>query len=109
MLSFEIGQLAANGSNAQTYLMGYRGDRPFAEMPKLHIDMKGANTKVYERRRRVPDDSVKVSISPTLSEVRVPLKLLGDPERILLAAHTNAGNVPLDSLPWVALDLTGGR
>ena len=28
---------------------------------------------------------------PTISEVRIPLKLLGDPERVFVAAHTTAG------------------
>jgi hypothetical protein len=109
VFSFELGQPSNSGVNAGTYVMGYRGDRPFAEMPKLLVDMKGSSYKVYERRQRMPDESVKVSSSPEMSEVRIPLKLLGDLERVFVAAHTDAGDVPLDSMPWVVLDLTSGK
>ncbi len=71
--------------------------------------MKGSDYKIYERRQRMPDESAKVSSSETMSEVRIPLKLLGSPERVFVAAHTDAGAAPLDSMPWVVLDLTGGK
>ena len=109
VFSFELGQPSASGVKAQTNVMGYRGDRSFAEMPKLYLDIKGANYKVYERRQRIPDESVKVSSTSTLTEVRIPLKLLGDPERVFVAAYTAAGDAPLDAMPWVVLDLTGGQ
>jgi LmbE family N-acetylglucosaminyl deacetylase len=109
VLTFELGQPAPNGISAQPHVIGYRHDRPFAEMPKLLLDMKGAGCKVYERRQRVPDASVKVVSTLTMSEARIPLALLGDPERIFLAAHTQAGSVALDAIPWVVLDLMGGH
>jgi LmbE family N-acetylglucosaminyl deacetylase len=41
----------------------------------------------------------------TESEVRVPLALLGNPQRIMLSSQTSIGDVPLDNIPWVFLNL----
>jgi len=39
--------------------------------------------------------------------VRMPLALLGDPEKLFLTAEGKAGDVAFEVLPWVALDLSG--
>jgi hypothetical protein len=39
--------------------------------------------------------------------LRVPVELLGSPERILFNDRTYLGDVPLDSVEWRALSLPG--
>ena len=43
--------------------------------------------------------------NPTGIELRVPLSLLGDLERVLMSVQTHFGEVPLDYVPWVFLKI----
>lgn len=91
--------------HAKVWMMGYRQDTPFGEMPKIYMDLSTAGYKVYDRGQELSTDLVAVSGTPTRSEVRVPLALLGDPERVLVSAQTSIGDVPLDNIPWVTLNI----
>jgi LmbE family N-acetylglucosaminyl deacetylase len=84
---------------------GYRSDKPFGEMPKIHVAAKGSSHEVSDQRQGLPADSVQVSRQPGQIEVRIPLALLGNPERLFFTAGAKGGGAPLDPLPWVALDL----
>jgi LmbE family N-acetylglucosaminyl deacetylase len=103
VFSLELEQPLASDVHAKVWTMGYRADMPFGEMPKLFMDLSAAGYKIHDRGQELPPDSVKVSGSPTRSEVRVPLELLGDPERVLVSAQTTVDDVPLDNIPWVFL------
>ena len=78
-------------------------------MPKIHVAAKGSSHEVSDQRQALPADSVQVSRNPGQIEVRIPLALLGNPERLFLTVKAKGGNVALDPLPWVVLDLVGGR
>lgn len=91
--------------HAKVWTMGYREDTPFGNMPKIFMDLSAAGYKIYNQDRELPADSVTVTGTPNRSEVRIPLSLLGDPERILVSAQTSNGDVPLDNIPWVFLDI----
>jgi LmbE family N-acetylglucosaminyl deacetylase len=91
--------------HAKAWTMGYRADTPFEEMPKLFMDLSVAGYKIFDRGQELPADMVSISGTPTRSEVRIPLSLLGDPERVLVTAQTSIGDVPLDNIPWVFLTL----
>ncbi len=98
-------QPLAGNVHARAWTMGYRGDTPFEEMPKIYLDLSADGYKIYDRGQQLPADAVTVSGTPTRSEVRVPLALLGDPERVLVSAQTSIDDVPLDNIPWVFLNI----
>jgi hypothetical protein len=52
---------------------------------------------------------VQVARAPGQIEVRIPLALLGNPERVFFSAKAKAGGASLDVLPWVVLDLRPAR
>jgi LmbE family N-acetylglucosaminyl deacetylase len=91
--------------HAKVWTMGYRADTPFGKMPKIYMDLSANGFKIFDRGKELPADAVTVSGTPTRSEVRVPLALLGDPEKILVSSQTNIGDVPLDNIPWVFLNI----
>ena len=107
-LVFTVTLDAAASADVETelYAFGYRADRPFGEMPKIHVTADRSGHKVFERRQGMPADSVNVTPGPGQMEVRIPLALLGNPERLFFSADAKAGGAPLDILPWVALDLS---
>jgi hypothetical protein len=98
---------ASAAPETKVYAFGYRADRPFGEMPKIYVAADGSGHKVSERREALPEDSVQVTRAPGQIEVRMPLALLGDPEKLFLTAEGKAGDVAFEVLPWVALDLSG--
>ena len=103
VFALELEQPLEGDVHARVWTMGYRTDMPFGDMPKLYMDLSSSGYKIIDRGQELPADSITVTGTPTRSEVRVPLTLLGDPERIMLSAQTTVGDVPLDNIPWVFL------
>ena len=60
---------------------------------------------LYDQARRIEQASVRVKRTPNEVTVAVPLKLLGNPDKILTSARTYLGNVPLDNASWIAVEL----
>jgi hypothetical protein len=85
--------------------MGFKSDTPFGEMPKIYMVLSSKGARVYDQGKELPAESIKISGTPTRSEVRVPLSLLGNPEKLMISAQTNVGDIPLDNIPWVFLSL----
>ena len=92
-------------AQASVYLMGYRPDVPFAQMPKLHVQIGALGHKAYDQQKELPSDAVQVMRQPNSITVRVPLALIGDPEKALIDAQTYLGDLPLDHVAWRVLEL----
>jgi hypothetical protein len=108
VFSIEFSSPLSDGAEASTFLFGYRPDVPFAQMPKLHVKFSEIGHQVYDGQKELSPSAVKSDLGPTAITLRVPLALLGDPQRILFSARTYLGNVPLDSSEWRVLSLPGG-
>ena len=106
IFAIELQQPLSGDVHARVWTMGYRADTPFGEMPKLFMDLSAEGYKVYDRGQELPADSVTVTPGPSRNEVRVPLALLGNPERVMVSAQTNISDVPLDNIPWVYLEFS---
>ncbi len=100
VVSLDLTHALAREVGLSVYLFGYRSDRPFAGMPKLHVELGALEHKVYDQHRGIPWGQIGVTRSERHIEIRVPLAMLGDPQRILTAAKTYAGDVPLDWAAW---------
>ncbi len=104
VFSFDLSQ-QPGAASVEMHVMGHRSDRPFVEMPKLAIHVKGSSHQVSERKQRQPADSVRVASTQAMIEVRIPRDLLGDPERLHFNATIRPGQGPVDTMPWVAITL----
>lgn len=107
ILSLALSKPLAEGVALSAYLFGYRPDEPFAAMPKIHIKVSELSEAIYDQSRKLPHSGVQVSRDAHNIELRVPLALLGDPDRALVYARTYLGDLPLDSAAWRVLDLPG--
>lgn len=107
VLSIGFSRPLAETVAVSVHLFGYRSDRPFAEMPKLHVRFGALRHDVYDQTRRLPSDTVRVSRGLKHLTVRVPVDALGRPQRILLSARSYVGAVPLDLVSWRVIDLAG--
>ena len=105
VLSIEFSRPLSEAVEASVYIFGYRGDRPFAQMPKIHIKLGMIHHAIYDQDRRLSAQAVKITRHLKRITIRVSLDTLGNPERILNSARTYLGEVPLDWASWRILEL----
>lgn len=87
------------------YLFGYRPDKDFKEMPKLHIRFGASEHNIFDQGRPLAKDIIKVVRKSKEITIRVPLQILGNPQRILTSANTYLGMVPLDWVSWRVIEI----
>ncbi|MCX5699258.1 MAG: PIG-L family deacetylase [Candidatus Omnitrophica bacterium] len=78
------------------YIFGYSQSTPFAQMPKIRIITMGKSCKVFSSKNRVIDPGVLVDFGRNSLIIKIPLKLLGQPDYTLTALKAYHGNLPLD-------------
>lgn len=105
VLSLDLTRPLAREVGSSVYLFGYRSDRPFPQMPKLHIRLGALGHEVYDQHRRIPWGQIEVARAGRHIDIRVPLEMMGDPQKILTSAKTYAGDIPLDWAAWRILDV----
>jgi len=89
------------------YVFGYRDDTAFAAMPKIRVRFGALKHAIYDQNRSLPLSAVRVDRKPKEIMIRVPLALLGNPQKILTSARTYSGAVPLDWVSWRTLEIAG--
>jgi LmbE family N-acetylglucosaminyl deacetylase len=87
------------------YLFGYRDDKNFGKMPKIHIVFSPRGYKVLDKNHLLTKHGLKVVSSRREKKIWVPLELLGNPHIILTAARTYTTKVPLDWASWRIIEL----
>jgi len=87
------------------YVFGYRFDKDFMDMPKLRIKLGAREHDVFNQGRRLSKDIIKVERKPKEITVRIPLEILGNPERILTSTNTYVGAVHLNLNEWRILEM----
>lgn len=100
-LSRPLGQAVG----ASVYVFGYRKDRPFARMPKLHVRFGVVGQEVFDQADVLSDGTVQITRSPHEMTLRIPLEALGNPDRVLTSTGTYTGKVPLDWTSWLTVEL----
>jgi LmbE family N-acetylglucosaminyl deacetylase len=105
VFAVESAQPLSSGVHASVWVIGYRSDTSFGDMPKIFMDLSENSLNLSDRGKTLPADAIKINSTPTRSEVRISLNVLGNPERVMLSAQTSVGEVTLDNIPWVFLRL----
>jgi LmbE family N-acetylglucosaminyl deacetylase len=104
-ISIKISRPLVKEMGVSIYLFGYRPDVAFARMPKLHLRFGMFNTAIYDQSRSVSGSGIAIIRKPKEITIRVPLKVLGDPRRILTSATTYLGSLSLEWVSWRVLEL----
>jgi hypothetical protein len=74
-------------------------------MPKIFIKFSEAGLDVFDNGEKLPGSPVAVQRRTRHIAVAIPLKLLGDPQKVLGSVETHMGDYPLDSAPWRVIEL----
>jgi len=105
VLTVKFSRPLARTVRASIFVFGYRGDRGFPTMPKLHIQLGTIGYAVYDQDRRLLPEAISVRRGFRHVTLSIPLARLGDPDRILTSSRTYVGDVPLDWVSWRVLEL----
>lgn len=105
IVSIEMSRPLARDVEAFIYIFGYSKSTPFAQMPKISLRLGSEGYSLFDQSKRIKDASIKVKRTSNEVTLAVPLSLLGHPDRILTSARTYLGNVPLDGVSWIAVEL----
>jgi LmbE family N-acetylglucosaminyl deacetylase len=93
------------GANASLFLFGYHPERDFVEMPKIQVRMGHQTTTLYDQNRRLPAERGMILRTSRRLVARIPLALLGDPDRLIISSRTYLGRVPLDWAPLRVVEI----
>ncbi len=105
-LTFRFRQPVAPPVALSVRLFGYRADTRFGDMPKIEIKAEPAgDLAVLDLDTPVPATVEIVPGPENEISLRVPLALLGNPQKLLVGAKLVKGSLPIDGVPWLALDL----
>jgi LmbE family N-acetylglucosaminyl deacetylase len=106
VFAIELSRPLARTVQATFSAFGWRPDRPFADQPKLRVVIGEVAHDVFDKDVKLNGDSVCIERRAREIRVRIPLKLLGEPERVLASARTSLAEMPLDAEAWRVLDLS---
>ena len=69
-------------------------------MPKINIKVDLNNYSVYDQKTPIPKENCEVKKTSTEIIIKIPLKIIGNPDKILFSARTAMGPLSLDLMPW---------
>jgi hypothetical protein len=105
VIKLEFSRPLGRQTAASLHVFGYRHDREFSQMPKIHVKYGMLWYKIFDQTRQLRSKIFKVVRKNKQTTVYIPLKVLGDPEKILIGSHTYLGAVPLDWVAWRAVEI----
>lgn len=82
---------------AMLYIFGYAKDTAFARMPKIRIIITGRKFKVFSAKDKVANSGIRLDSGKDYLILRVPLKLLGEPDYLLTSLKVYRGNLGVDA------------
>jgi len=86
----------SNRFGVMLYIFGYSKSTPFAQMPKMRIITMGKSCKVFSSKNRLINPGVLIDFGRNSLIIKIPLKLLGQPDYTLTALKAYHGNLPID-------------
>jgi len=105
VMTVRLSRPLAGAVSASIFAFGYRDSCPFEQMPKLRINIGKFRHEVLNQTRKLPEDAVHVQRNDRELTLHIPMKTMGDPQRVLTCVHTYLGENPLDWAEWRILEI----
>ncbi|MGO9244070.1 MAG: PIG-L deacetylase family protein [Verrucomicrobiia bacterium] len=105
VVTVRLSKPLAEAVSASVFAFGYRDNWPFDQMPKLRVNIGELKHDVLDQARKLPENTVQFHRHERELNLRIPLKALGDPQRVLTCVHTYLGDDPLDWAEWRILEI----
>lgn len=91
--------------STEFFCFGYRHDKDFADMPKIRIVEYFLKTSVFDGNKKIQPGLIEIARSPMETTVKIPLSLLGNPEKALTSSRTYFGENYSDQVSWRIINL----
>ncbi|MDO8489202.1 MAG: PIG-L family deacetylase [Candidatus Omnitrophota bacterium] len=82
------------------HVFGYSKNITFAQMPKIRIITAAGRCKVFNAKNRIIRHGVLVDFEKNSLILKIPLKLLQDPDYLLTSLKAYHGNLPIDAVGY---------
>ncbi|MGD1018280.1 MAG: PIG-L family deacetylase [Verrucomicrobiia bacterium] len=105
VVTVRLSRPLAGAVSASIFAFGYRDNWPFDQMPKLRINIGELKRDVLDQTRKLPEKTVQFQRHDRELTLHIPLKAMGDPQRVLTCVHTYLGEDPLDWAEWRILEI----
>ena len=105
VFSIKLSRPLIETAGLSVFVFGYRSDRPFGEMPKIHVKVGLLKHKILDQGKILDARSIEIERDERSIKLKIPLDLLGNPERVLTNAQLYFGEMPLDLAAWRVLEL----
>lgn len=83
----------------QAWLFGYSYKKPFAQMPKIRIITEYDKFRIFDKKALIKPEGVSLQLSSGALVLKLPLKVLGDPDFILASLKLHVGIAQQELLP----------
>jgi len=77
------------------YIFGFNDKRPFASMPKIRVKARHEKFVVYDGRKKIDPENIRLNFNPDDLTLRIPLEALGNPDFILASVRAYGGKPDL--------------
>jgi len=91
--------------NMMIHLFGYSYKTPFAQMPKIRIITKYNRFKVFDARKMIKAEDIESQLNPKDLILKVPLKILGEPDFVLASVKSYAGVLPVNTVSFRKINI----
>lgn len=82
---------------ATFYLFGYSRGKPFAQMPKITMFLRGDKIKMFDAGRLMSGHGAGVEFKENEAMIKIPLELLGSPDFIFASVKTYSEPLHVDT------------
>jgi len=105
LVRFEVKKEAEIYPGVSIFLFGYSTKVEFSKMPKLYIKVDTLGVHVRDKKQPLQVKDIEFEAQDNTLVLKIPLDLLGNPDRILTRARTYPNKLPLDETSWRILYL----
>ncbi len=105
VFTIKLSRPLVEATGLSLFAFGYRLDRPFGEMPKLHIKVGLLRHEIFDQGKIINASSITIERRGRSIKLQIPFELLGNPDHVLTSAQLQLGDVPLDLGAWRVLEL----
>jgi hypothetical protein len=92
---------APQGGGVSVCAFGFRGGRPFGEMPKFRAVWTPAGLRAYDQETALPADAAGASRSGDRLTLRIPWAALGDPENLFVEVRGEGAGEDARQSGWL--------
>jgi LmbE family N-acetylglucosaminyl deacetylase len=105
LVRFQLKKKIEEDLGVSIFLIGYSHKTDFNKMPKLYIRADSLGLHVRDKKQPIQVKDIEIETQDNKLTLKVPLALLGNPDRVLSCARTHPNSLSLDETAWRVLYL----